>query len=83
MRADEFRQLLREQPFCAFRVQLTTGTFHDVHHPELAIVANSVVWICTPGRELGPIKFAERWVVVTLAHIVEIEFLDRSPQVTR
>jgi hypothetical protein len=66
--------LLDQQPFRPFRMQLSNGMTHEVRHPEMTTVQLSVVWVYYPAVQI-PIPLAERDVVVTLAHIVQVDFI--------
>ena len=61
---------LSETPFEPLRLGLSDGRYHDVIHPELAIVSDRTVYVVTP-RESEP-RIAENIAHVSLAHIVEV-----------
>lgn len=69
MDADDFYDLLQQQPFRRFRVTLTDGRTYEVTHPECAIVGFSIVEIFFPN--------AGNRVMVSLSHVMQIEYLER------
>jgi hypothetical protein len=75
MRPEDIRELVRREPFRAFRITLTDGRSYDVRHPELAMVGRSTVAIGLPanGRD-EPIY--DRLVTVDLPHIMQTENVD-------
>jgi hypothetical protein len=75
MRLDDFRDLLRNRPFRAFRLRLSNGAEDEVRQPELAVLARSVVWIHLPVKNY-PLPVAEHKVGVVLIHIVVVEFIE-------
>jgi hypothetical protein len=75
MRPEEFLRLLRQGPFLSFRLHLSTGMTFEVRHPELASLERTTVWLSLPAV-LRPRRIAEREVVVSLLHIVWVEFID-------
>jgi hypothetical protein len=72
---EDLRQLLRRQPFRAFQLRLSNGTIHEIRQPEMAAVGPSIVWINLPSSSY-PVSIWERQVVVVLAHIVQIDFIE-------
>jgi hypothetical protein len=74
VRPEEFLQLLRRQPFVPLRLHLSTGRTFEVRHPELAVLERTTVRISLPAEQ-QPMPIGERDVVVSLLHIVWIEFL--------
>ncbi len=75
MRLDEFKELLRRRPFQPFRLHLTGGVTFEVRHPELAILGRASVLLRVPIKEL-PMPLAYRRVIVTLIHIVYVDFIE-------
>ncbi len=83
MRPEEFLRLLRQGPFLPFRLHLSTGMTFEVRHPELAALERTTVRLSLPAVQ-QPKPVAERDVVVSLLHIVWIEFLEPArPVATR
>jgi len=72
MRPEDVLQLLRRQPFEAFRIHVSDGRTFEIRHPELAIVERSKVIIGVPGPE-GPEGPVERSIFCALVHITRLE----------
>jgi hypothetical protein len=72
---DDIRELLRRQPFRAFRLVLTNNLIYEIRHPEMAQVSRSLLRIGFPSAE-G--ETAKRLVGVGLLHIVQYELLTPS-----
>lgn len=71
MNPDDIRDLLRAQPFVPFRMRLNSGAFHDVPHPEMAIVTDDVVALSV----YDDAKEKTRLHLVALINIEEIQTL--------
>ena len=56
------------------RLVRTGGITHEIRHPEMAIVTPSTVFIGIPAAD-APAPAAGDVVVVSLLHIVQIEYL--------
>jgi hypothetical protein len=63
MSRGDFETILERRPFTPFRLHFTTGTTHDVTHPESVLLADRMAALAVGGSI---------WTVA-LAHIVEIE----------
>jgi hypothetical protein len=77
MAPNDFNKLLSRVPFRHLILHLSNGKRYEIRHPELAVVGLSVVWLhfsAATKQFLG-----ERRIVVSLRHIVEIEFESHSP----
>ena len=74
MSAIEFRELLKSMPFHPLRIHLSNGATHEVRHPELVIVQRTTIWLHVVTQEL-PKNVAAKWWIISLLHIVQIEFL--------
>jgi len=70
MDADDFHDLLKQQPFRPFRVTLTDARTYDVTHSECALVGYSVVEIVFPA--------VGNRVIIALSHVMLIEYLERK-----
>jgi hypothetical protein len=55
-------------------LHLSDGVVYEIRHPELVKVKLSIAWLYFPAAT-ALIPAAEQKVVVTLRHIVRIEFL--------
>ena len=74
MRLDDIRQLTRAQPFRPFRVFLTNGETYDIRHPDLILATLGAAHIAAPDPA-GPADQPGSVRIVSLVHIVKIEFL--------
>jgi hypothetical protein len=64
---DEFNDFVRRKPFRPYRMTLSDGRTYDLGHPDKAAVGfGSVVVMLPAGRK----------VLVSLMHIVQLEFLE-------
>lgn len=70
----EVIRLLREQPFKPFRLKISNGNAYDVRHPDMAIVTGTAVYVGIPPTE-PEVPFAKDIVIVSLDHVVEMEYL--------
>ena len=77
MRSEVIQELAKERPFCPFRITLTDGRTHDVHHPELVMTGRAEIIIGVPASEESEPVY-DRAVTVSLLHIVQIERLKTS-----
>ncbi|MBW3599336.1 MAG: hypothetical protein KY475_18965 [Planctomycetes bacterium] len=69
MRAEHLRELVRRQPFEAFRVYTTDGKSYEIHHPDQVIVLRSRFVIGVGGSN----GVAEHLEHIALAHVVRVE----------
>jgi hypothetical protein len=76
MKADELIEILEERPFQPVRLHLSNGRTHEIRHPEMAIVSESLVAIGMPGSEES--KIALRIRLCSLPHVVEVEPIEVS-----
>jgi hypothetical protein len=76
MNTNDLRELLRRMPFKPLRLHLTNGLTYDIQHPEFAMVGRSYVLIELPSSH-SPLPHSERRTIITLLHIVRIEFLEQ------
>lgn len=64
-------QLLRNQPFVPFRIQVSDGTNYEIRHPELVMVGLRSVSIgIAAAGQAQPVY--ERVEMVALAHVVKL-----------
>jgi hypothetical protein len=71
MRREDIRELLKAWPFRPFRLRTTNNLVYEIRHPELVILAGSVVHIAiAPAQSVA----GEREVGLALLHIVQYEF---------
>jgi hypothetical protein len=71
MRPQDLLALLRAKPFAPFRIHVSDGRTHDVHHPDQALVLRSRV-ILPLGADNGVPELSEH---LALSHIVRLEEL--------
>jgi hypothetical protein len=71
MTSEELIELLAERPFQPLRLHLDDGRVREIRHPEMAIVADTIVAIGVP-REDDP-RRATRITHCSIPHIVEVE----------
>lgn len=72
MHRDELRSLLRRKPFRPFRITMTNDEKFEIYHPEMAIVAQSIVAVGL-GRPNDPEPDAQKVICLDLDQIVHIE----------
>ncbi len=77
MRPEEFRMLLRRQPFIPVRVYLSDGTSYEIHHPEMAFLTRSTVEIGFEEQKGSGV--ADRVMHCSLLHVVRVENVDGQP----
>jgi len=71
MRPEEFRELIRRQPFVPIRLYLTDGKTYDIRHPENVLVSRSYIHV---GVDADPATgVVSRVDFVSLLHIVRVE----------
>jgi hypothetical protein len=74
MSASELLSVLRAKPFRPVRLCMSDGTIYEVRHPDLVIVALGTAVVGYPSPDFP--GAAARYDIVSLRHIVRIEFLD-------
>ena len=72
MRADELKGFLKQRPFEPIRLHLSSGEHVDIRHPDMAIVAKSLVAIGVDDVD----GVADYLVHYNLIHVVKIEPLN-------
>jgi hypothetical protein len=78
MTAEDLIELLEERPFVPVRLHLDNGRFHDIRHPEMAIVTPTLVAI---GFSQGSgSRLVERVRLCSIAHVVEAEPIEPARQ---
>jgi hypothetical protein len=76
MSATELLNVLRARPFQPFRMVQGDGTIYEVRHPELVIVATTTAVVGYPDPNVP--GAAGRFDIVSLRHILRIEFLGQT-----
>ena len=74
MRQDDLNEYLGRRPFQPVRIYLSTGSFVDIHQPQLAHVSRSVL---TLGQSIEGEQ--QRFLVIALIHMVWLEVLVPAP----
>jgi hypothetical protein len=74
IRPEDIRELLKRQPFQAFRMHMSNGQAFDVNHPELAMATRATIVVArpVPGSE-EPIGDGVH--LVSVLHINNVEML--------
>ncbi len=75
MNAEAFRKLIRQQPFCPFRVVMSSGDAYDVRHPEMIMVLQNRVLI---GTAVADDEAPADYTICPLLHVAAIEPLESS-----
>jgi hypothetical protein len=76
MLADDFTNFVRTQPFRPYRILLDDGRFHEIEHPDMALivgVASIIIGVPPKGLKKGG---STDEVLVSLSHVTQIEFID-------
>ena len=78
MRQHEIRDILRKEPFRAFRVHLTNGQSYEVRHPELAALTRHSMYVVLPADESKDTNGGapDRMIQCDLVHVVTVEPID-------
>ena len=71
MRAEDLRELLDVKPFVPIRLHLSDGKYYDIRHPELVLLARTVMDIGVARRVNG--RVVDKIVRVALLHVVRAE----------
>lgn len=74
MSAAELLSVMRAKPFRPLRLCMSDGTIYEVYHPELVIVALGTAVVGYPSPDFP--GAAARYDIVSLRHVVRIEFID-------
>ena len=70
MTLDTLRTFLTRRPFEPFRVKTTSGEVFEIRHPEMALLAKSVMAIVHLDAEGSP---SDRVEYVSYLHIASVE----------
>lgn len=68
-------QVLRRQPFRAFRIYRSSGIVHEIRHPELAAVGFTTLVLRVPAT-LEPVPVGSREMIIALRHVVQLEIIE-------
>ena len=75
MLADEFTDFVRNVPFRPYRIMTSDGHY-EIKHTDFALVLDDSVIVFFPEKEAD----FERSILVSLTHIIRIEFIDDDPR---
>lgn len=76
MRAEDFKEMLRAQPFLPLRIHMTDGRTYDIRHPEVVLVLRSRLDI---GIATDPSTgIFDRVDHCSLLHVVRVEELQSA-----
>jgi hypothetical protein len=78
MTAEDLIELLEERPFVPLRLHLADGRFHDIRHPEMAIVTPTLVAI--GFSQSNGTRLVERVRLCSISHIVEAVPIEQARQ---
>jgi hypothetical protein len=70
----DFKEYLDHRHFRPFRIFVSDGTVFDIRHPEMANVGPASVRI-SPHTQGTPEVLPEKTVLVSMFHIVKLEYL--------
>jgi len=72
----EFTSFVRKRPFRAYRIRLTDGRYHDIVHPDMAVILgfDSVI-VGIKDKKTGG---SQEEILISLAQVTQIEFIDAS-----
>jgi hypothetical protein len=76
MTSEDLIELLEERPFVPVRLHLDNGRFHDIRHPEMAIVTPTLVAIGFSQSDGS--RIVERVRLCSISHIVEAEPIEQA-----
>ncbi|MEX2316371.1 MAG: hypothetical protein WD669_04405 [Pirellulales bacterium] len=73
MSAEELYEMLQQRPFTPIRLHISNGKTYDIRHPEMAIVAQSIVTVGLTGDNGNGRGIARGIIHCSLSHIVQVE----------
>lgn len=73
MTLQNFRDLLKQQPFKPFRLVMSSGQTYEVRHPEMAFLSRTAIYVGIDSPDDGvPTDFK----ICSLLHVTAIEPLN-------
>lgn len=72
MRPEDLLEITRKRPFEPFRIHISGGSEHEIHHPDMIIVQRSRIIVGVPGPD-GPDGPTEKAVHCALIHVTRVE----------
>jgi hypothetical protein len=76
MKAEELIERLEERPFQPLRLHMSNGRIHEIRHPEMAIVTETLIAIGIPRDDESGMAASVR--LCSLPHVVEAEPIEAS-----
>jgi len=74
MTVQDFRDLLKKQPFQPFRLVMSSGMAYEVRHPEMAFLSKTSIYVGVDVEDEIPADFR----ICSLLHVTAIEPLNPS-----
>jgi hypothetical protein len=73
MTVQDFRDLLKKQPFQPFRLVMSSGVAYEVRHPEMAFLTRTDILVGIGEIEDG---VPDRFKICSLLHVTAVEPVD-------
>lgn len=73
MSVQDFRDLLKAQPFHAFRLIMSSGKSYEVRHPEMAFLSKTSIYV---GVDIAEDDVPADYRMCSLLHVAAVEPLD-------
>ena len=70
MTVQDFRELLKHQPFQPFRLVMSSGMAYEVLHPEMAFLSKTSIYV---GIDESEDEIPDRYKICSLLHVTAIE----------
>ncbi len=70
MTVQDFRDLLKQQPFQPFRLVMSSGQSYQVRHPDMARLTRTDIFV---GVDVGDDGIPERFKICSLLHVTAVE----------
>ncbi len=70
MTVQDFRELLKAQPFQSFRIVMSSGDSHEIRHPEMAFLSRTSIYV---GIDQGDDGIPARFKICSLLHVTAVE----------
>ncbi len=77
MTVQNFRDLLKAQPFKPFRLVMSSGQTFDVRHPEMAFLSRTSIYV---GVDVADDNVPSDFRICSLLHVTAIEPLKAAAQ---
>ena len=76
MNPNDLHDRLHAQPFEAFRLHMTDGSFYEVRHPESVLLGRRTAVVGV--KETSSQNYYDRFVTVSLVNIVRLEAVEET-----